>query len=378
MKIIVCPSGFKESLSSSDVAEKIRQGLLSSGLKADIKTIPISDGGRGTVDSFLKAKKGEKIFCSVRNPLGGRIKAAYGIFNNEKLAVIEMAAASGLELIPKERRNPMKTTTFGAGEMIKDALKRNCKKIIIGAGDSATVDGATGMAQAIGYRFLDKTGRQLPGRGENLVRIEKIDCSKIDKRIKDCEFIVATDVKNVLLGEKGASRVFAPQKGATPQMVEKLEKGLSNLNVLIKKRFKIDISKIRGSGAAGGFAGGCVAFLNAKIKSGAEIILENLKLEKRIENCDFVITGEGKIDRQTLSGKAVFRVLKIAEKYKKPVICLGGDVSEVAGKNRRESVVFFSVVNRAMPLSEAIEHGSELVFETSKNVGKILGWLKKA
>jgi len=370
MKIVVCPGSFKECLSSANAARQIENGLKNSGLAAKIYVLPLSDGGLGTADIILKNVPGRRITLKVSGPLGKPVKASYALIEKGRTAVVEMSSAAGLDLIMSAKRNPLKTTTYGTGQLIKDALRRRCRKIIVGLGDSGTVDGGAGMASALGVKLLNSRGKSIGTGGGELAKIKKADVSKIDKRLKRAIIIAACDVKNTLLGRQGSAAVYGPQKGATPVMVKNLEKGLANLARVIKKDLGRDVTLIPGGGAAGGLGAGLAAFLNAEIKSGFEIIADFLNLEKRIAGCDIVVTGEGKIDSQTFRGKTVTGVLKIAGKYGKPVICLAGAVEETTGAEG--NVSFFSIVPGVIPLKEALANASDNLFKTALNIGRIL------
>jgi len=383
MKVIIAPDSFKGSLTSSEVADAIEKGILAVDSNTEIIKIPLADGGEGTVEALVNFSKGVILSVNVSDPLGNPIKAYYGLLKiGERrdssapqfyTAVIEMAKASGLTLVPVEKRNPLNTTSFGTGELIKDALDKGCKKIIIGIGGSATVDGGSGMAQALGVKFY-KIGKRPNSAvpqfyeikdkmtGGLLADMEKIDISKLDKRIDNCEIIVACDVDNPLLGEKGAARVYGPQKGATPEQVEILENNLKKFAGTIKDTLGIDIINLPGSGAAGGLGGGLVAFLNAQLESGIKLILDTIHFEEMIKDADLIITGEGRIDSQTAYGKVVAGVAKIAKKHDIPVIAIGGSIEENLGELYNIGVTsIFSIINEPMELNKVIERSKELI-----------------
>jgi glycerate kinase len=373
MNILIAPDSFKESLTSITAANCIEKGLKEANPKFKIKKVPLADGGEGTVRVLVSAAKGSLIKCRVTAPLGNTTSAYYGILGDRRTAVIEMAQASGLSLVPLSKRNPLKTTTHGTGELIRNALDRGYRKIIIGIGGSATVDGGTGMAQALGVRFLDKHKHNIGFGGGELHKINKIDVSRIHKNVCRTEFIIASDVKNTLLGKKGAAAVYGPQKGANPLMVKKLEKGLKNLAVIIKRDLKIDIANIPGSGAAGGLGAGLAAFCKAKINSGIELIAKISKIEKHIKNADMVITGEGKIDRQTLHGKTIMGVINIARKYHVPVICIAGSVSADAKILYKKGVIgLLDIVPEPMELSLALKNAEYFLHNTARDLGYLL------
>jgi len=328
MKIVIAPDSFKGNLSALEVAKLIEKGIRRVYPKVRIVKVPMADGGEGTVRSLVDATKGRIIRKEVTGPVGKKVKASYGILGDKETAIIEMASASGLPLVPKNKRNPLLTTTYGTGELIKAALDRGCRKIIVGIGGSATVDGGAGMAQALGARLLDKKGREIGFGGGALGNLEEIDVSKLDKRIKKTKVLVASDVDNPLTGPKGAAKVYAPQKGATPSMVKRLEKNLKRYTSIIKRDLEKDIKDIPGTGAAGGLGAGLIAFLNAKIRLGVDIVIETVGLEKHLKDTDLVITGEGKMDSQTIYGKTPIGVAKLAKRCNIPVIAIVGEVDE--------------------------------------------------
>ncbi|MFQ5867923.1 MAG: glycerate kinase [bacterium] len=373
MKILICPDSFKESLSAIEVCDCIERGLKKANSKFRIEKIPLADGGEGTVKALVLATHGRSLKCKVRDPLGKRIWARYGILGDGRTAIIEMAAASGLALVPMEKRNPLLTTTYGTGEIIVNALNHGCRKIIIGIGGSATVDGGAGMAQSLGARLLDGTGKEIGFGGGEIEKVEKIDLKFMDRRIAKTEFIIASDVKNPLLGSRGAARVYGPQKGATPEMVERLERGLSNLARVIRKGLSISVRNLPGSGAAGGLGAGLYAFLGAEMENGVELVMRIARLEYRIKKADLVITGEGQLDRQTLYGKAVMGVINTARKYGVPVICVAGSIMPEAKDLYRLGVKgLFSITTMPMSLQQAMEKSRSLLINASENLGHLL------
>jgi glycerate kinase len=373
MKIVICPDSFKESLSSIEVCDCIERGLKKANSKFKIEKIPLADGGEGTVKALVLATEGRSLKCRVRGPLGRRIWAGYGILGDGKTAIIEMAAASGLALVPQKRRNPLLTTTYGTGEIIANALNRGCRRIIIGIGGSATVDGGCGMAQALGAKLLDGKGKEIGFGGGEIGKIEKIDLKFMDKRVRGTKFIIASDVKNPLLGPRGAARVYGPQKGATPNMVERLERGLSHLAKVIRKELSVSVENIPGAGAAGGLGAGLYAFLGAKMENGAELVMKIARLEERIKKADMVITGEGQLDRQTLYGKAIMGVVKMARKYRVPSICIAGSIMPEAKDLYRLGVKgLFSTTTMPMSLQQAMGKSRSLLINASENLGHLL------
>jgi len=373
MKIVICPDSFKESLSAIEVCDCIERGLKKANSKFKVEKIPLADGGEGTVKALVLATGGRSLKCRVKDPLGRKIWAGYGILGDGKTAIIEMAAASGLVLVPLKKRNPLLTTTYGTGEIIANALNRGCRRIIIGIGGSATVDGGCGMAEALGAKLLDGKGRKIGFGGGEIEKVEKIDLKFMDKRIPGTEFIIASDVRNPLLGPRGAARVYGPQKGATPKIVEKLERGLSHLARVIRKELSISVKNLPGAGAAGGLGAGLYAFLGAKMESGVELVMRIARLEKRIRKADLVITGEGRLDRQTLYGKTVMGVIKMAKKYKVPVVCIAGSIMPEAKDLYRLGVKgMFSITTTPMSLQQAMEKSRSLLISASENLGQVL------
>jgi glycerate kinase len=375
MKIIVAPDSFKSSMSAISAANAIERGIKKAGdfynTNYDVIKVPMADGGEGTVDAVINSIGGRKIYTEVLDPLGRKINSFFGILGKET-AIIEMAASSGLHLLSDKEKNPMETTTYGTGQLIKRALDEGCKHIIIGLGGSATNDGGVGMAQALGIKFLDNEGREIGFGGQNLKHIKSIDISGLDKRIDDVKITVASDVKNPLCGPQGASAVYGPQKGATPEMIKILDDNLKHLTEIIKKDLKKDIRNIPGAGAAGGLGAALIAFLDANIRSGIEIIMELSNFEQQVKNCDVVITGEGSTDYQTMFGKVPYGVGQVAKKYNKPLICISGSLKEGYESLYDEGVTaLFSISPGPISLKDSIERGDELLERVSENVMRI-------
>ena len=330
MKIVVAPDSFKGSLTAVEVSDAIEQGVREIFPEAEIVKIPMADGGDGTVQCLVNATGGEILREKVTGPLGDEVWASYGILGDKKTAVIEMAEASGLTLVPENKRNPLITTTYGTGQLIKFALDQGCRKMIIGIGGSATNDVGAGMVQALGAKLLDKEGEEIGFGGGELKKVFRIDTKYLDNRLSETKVLIASDVSNPLCGPKGAARVYGPQKGATPEMIKKLDESLAYFAEIIKRDLNKDIKDILGAGAAGGLGAGLMAFLDAELKPGIEIIIEIVKLEQAIKDADLVITGEGKIDSQTIYGKAPIGVAKIAKKYNIPVIAVAAIIGDDA------------------------------------------------
>lgn len=372
MKIIVAPDSFKGSLSSIQATNAIEKGIKKAAQNykepVEVVKVPMADGGEGTVEAIVSANGGKIIKTQVLDPLGRKIDSFFGVLP-DNTAVIEMAAASGLHLLSENERNPMKTTTYGTGQLIKKALDYGCKRIIIGIGGSATNDGGVGMCQALGIRFLDKEGNQIGFGGGELYKIDKIDTSLLDRRINDTIMTIASDVKNTLCGSKGASAVYGPQKGATPEMVEILDRNLKHFAAVVQKQFNIDILNIPGSGAAGGLGAALIGFLGAKFCMGIKLVTELVQLEEKIKNADMVITGEGSTDYQTLFGKVPLGIAKISKKYDKPVVCISGSLGEGYEALYLEGIdALFSIVNKPMSLEEAMSKGEVLLERITKDI----------
>ncbi|HZK11108.1 MAG TPA: glycerate kinase [Atribacterota bacterium] len=330
MKIVVAPDSFKGSLTAVEVSDAIEQGIKEIFSEAEIVKIPMADGGDGTVQCLVNATGGKILKEKVTGPLGDEVLASYGILGDNKTAVIEMAEASGLTLVPENRRNPLITTTYGTGQLIKFALDQGCRKMIIGIGGSATNDGGAGMVQALGVELLDKDGEEIGFGGGELKKVFRIDTKYLDNRLSETKVIVASDVSNPLCGPKGASWIYGPQKGATPEIVEELDESLAHFAEIIKRDLNKAVKDIAGAGAAGGLGASLMAFLDAELRPGIEIIIEIVKLEQAIKDADLVITGEGKIDSQTIYGKAPIGVAKIAKKYNVPVVAIAAIIDDDA------------------------------------------------
>lgn len=325
-KITLAIDSFKGCLSSSEVADAFERGFRRALPDCEIKKIAIADGGEGTAKSLTDALRGNYINIEVHDPLHRPITTQYGTIDNGKTAVIELASASGLPLLSDDERNPLFTSTFGTGEMIADAISRGCRKFLIGIGGSATNDAGTGCLRALGFRFLDSKGEELQGGGEILERICSIDDSSVLSEVAECDFVVAYDVTNPLYGTSGAAYIFAPQKGADKDMVEHLDRGLRNFARVVEVYNGSKISEVEGAGAAGGFGGGVKALLNARLVRGIDMVLEAMQFNKMIEHADLVITGEGRIDNQTLMGKAPSGIVAAATAQGIPTIAIAGSV----------------------------------------------------
>ncbi|EIJ78428.1 glycerate kinase [Bacillus methanolicus PB1] len=374
MKVVIAPDSFKESLTAIQVADSIEKGFRTSFPDEDIVKIPMADGGEGTVKSLVDATNGTIVEKTVTGPLGEPVQAFFGLLGNGgKTAVIEMAAASGLHLVPADKRNPLVTTTRGTGELISAALEQDVEKIIIGIGGSATNDGGAGMARALGAKLLDEKGSEIGEGGGSLDELASIDVSGMDPRLKLVKIEVACDVVNPLTGEKGASAIFGPQKGATPEMVSRLDKNLSHYARIIEKDLGKSIGEVPGSGAAGGLGGGLLAFLSAELKRGIDIIIEATNFRELVKDASLVITGEGKIDSQTISGKTPIGVAKTAKQYGVPVLALAGNVASDFEIFREHGIdAVFSIVPGVIPLSDAFEYAAEYVERAAANIASLI------
>ncbi|MDQ0192040.1 glycerate kinase [Paenibacillus wynnii] len=369
MKVLIVPDSYKGSLSSKEVADFMEQGVLAALPEAEIHKIPIADGGEGTVEAMVSATHGEFRELEVIGPLGKPVTAVYGVLEKGQSAVIEMASASGLMLLQKEELNPLATTTYGTGQLIKQALELGCRKLVVGIGGSATNDGGVGMAQALGVRFLDEQGEEIGFGGGELVKIRTIDISGIHPGIAHCEVIIASDVTNPLCGPEGASSVFGPQKGATPEMVELLDQGLKHLADEILIQLGIKIESTAGAGAAGGLGAGLMAFLNAGMARGIDIVLEAANFDEMVKDADLVITGEGRTDAQTAFGKTPAGVAKLAKKYNKPVICIsGGITADVQALYDIGIDVIVGATQSPMSLEEAIANSPSMISHAVSSV----------
>ena len=328
MKIVIAPQGFKGNLTALQVARAIDNGIKRVVPSATTTIKPMADGGEGTVQALVDATGGEIIVTEVTDPLRGRVKAHWGILSDKLTAVIEMASASGLPLVPPEKRNPLVTTTYGTGELIRAALDHSCRKLIIGIGGSATNDGGAGMAQALGAKLLDAKGEELPFGGAALARLERIDVSNLDPRLADFDVTLASDVNNPLCGPRGASAIYGPQKGATPEMVKQLDAALAHYADVIQKDLGIDFREVPGAGAAGGLGMGLMVFLKAKMIPGIDVVIKATNLVADLKDADLVFTAEGRIDRQSAMGKVPTGVALKAKEFGSPVIALAGEVAD--------------------------------------------------
>ncbi|MEV3327357.1 glycerate kinase [Paenibacillus larvae] len=372
-KIIIAPDSFKESLTALEAASAIEKGFRSVFPDAELVKIPMADGGEGTVQSLVDATKGEIVSLEVTGPLGKPVKAFYGMLGDGRTAVIEMAAASGIAHVPLSERNPLVTTTFGTGQQILAALDRGVSHIILGLGGSATNDGGAGMAATLGVRFLDKSGKEIGWGGGELGRLHQIDISGLDKRLSNVSVVAACDVDNLLTGPTGASAIFGPQKGATPDMVLLLDANLGHYAKNIQKTLGLDLESVPGAGAAGGLGAGELAFLKVELKRGIDIVVEASGLKDAMKGADLVITGEGRIDSQTIYGKTPIGVAKTAKAFGIPTLALAGCVSAdyaVVLEHGLDAV--FPIIPGIQSLDQVLREGAINLERTARNAAALL------
>ncbi len=370
---VLAPDSFKESMTAKEVCAAMEKGIKKALPEAICIHVPMADGGEGTVQSLVDATGGKIYSQTVTGPLGKPVSAHFGILGDGETGAIEMASASGIHLVTKETKNPFITTTYGTGELIKACLDKGVHKIIIGIGGSATNDGGAGMAQALGARLLDESGAPLPFGGGALGDLSKIDISQMDPRLKDTQIFVASDVTNPLCGDTGASRVFGPQKGATPEMVETLDENLAHYASILKEQLGKDMKDFPGAGAAGGLGCGLLAFTNAQLKSGIDLVIEYSGLDQKVRNANYVLTGEGGIDFQTQFGKTPYGVARTAKKHGKTVVALAGYVGEKIDILYDKGIdAIFGILPKAMSLDEALKSGEQNIERTAENIARLL------
>ena len=356
MKIVMAIDSFKGSLSSMDAGRAAAEGIQRVDPKVQVKVRPLADGGEGTVAALTEGMGGRFCKVSVMGPFGEPVDCEYGILDETKTAIVEMSGAAGITLVPRERLNPLEATTYGVGEVIKDAIGQGCRRFIVGIGGSATNDGGVGMLQALGYDFLDEDGEQIGKGAAALEKLRKISTEHVLPELAECEFHIACDVTNPLCGERGCSAVFGPQKGATPQMIEKMDQWLGEYAKMTQEVFPKADAQYPGTGAAGGLGFAFLAYTPAVLESGIEIVLKELKLEEDIKEADLVITGEGRLDEQTAMGKVPVGVASLAKKYQKPVIAFSGSVTPGARLCNEKGIdAYFPILRSIVTLDEAME-----------------------
>ena len=356
MRVVVAIDSFKGSMSSLEAGEAISKGIRNAHKDAEVEIRPLADGGEGTVEALSIGMGGGLINVDVTGPVGRKVNAVYGIVDSSKTAIIEMSQAAGITLVSGDEKNPLYTTTFGVGELIKDAINKGCRHFVVGIGGSATNDCGIGMLQALGYEFLDKEGKQV-GFGASGVRdIVSIRDENVIKELSECYFRVACDVNNPLCGDLGCSAIYGPQKGATKEMVADMDGWLKSYSKIVKEKYPDADCEYPGTGAAGGLGYAFFNFTNSKLESGIKIVLDETKLEEYVKDADIVVTGEGRLDHQTVMGKAPVGVANIAKKYNKKVIAFSGSVTEDAGVCNEHGIdAFFPILRRIVTLEEAMQ-----------------------
>jgi glycerate kinase len=381
MKILIAPAPYKGSMTASKAASCIAAGLREALPNAQLIILPVADGGEGTVEALVAATGGRMVHQKVDGPLGDTVEASYGLCDDGTTAVIEMAAACGLSLLHLDARNPLLTSSYGAGQMIADAAGRGVRRVILGVGGSATVDGGVGLAQALGIRFSDEYGEEVRRGGQGLLEVVANDASHMLPAIRDIEFLVACDVNNPLLGAQGAAQVYGPQKGATAEMIMVLEKGLANVCRLLEQQCGRELATVPGAGAGGGLLLPLLAFARTRIEPGSEIVLTACQFTRWLSGCDLVITGEGRLDNQSVFGKAPVGVAREAKKQNIPVIALAGSIGNEAQAVHREGITaFISALHVPVKESDLAERGPVMLKESARELGYILklaGQLRK-
>ena len=375
MKVVVAVDSFKGSIGSLAAGEAAREGIIKACPDATVVVCPLADGGEGTTDALTAGLGGVKQKVTVTDPLGRKIVAEYGILPGRCTAVAEMAAAAGLTLVPSEQRDVMRATTYGVGEMILDAIKKGCRRFIVGIGGSATNDGGAGMLQALGFGLLDKTGKNIPFGAAGLKELAKIDTKNVIPELKECSFKIACDVENPLCGENGCSAVFAPQKGANPADIPLMDKWLSDFAELSEEKFAKADRNFPGAGAAGGLGFAFLAYTDAVLESGVKIVLEETRLKEHICDADLVITGEGRIDGQTVMGKAPVGVAETAKIFNKPVVALAGCVGKGAKACHEHGIdAVFPVLQRVTSLAEAMDENNarQNITDTTEEIMRLI------
>ena len=356
MKVTIAIDSLKGSLSSLEAGKAIGTGVKKAWPEAEVCVRPLADGGEGTVEAVTSAMGGEMVTLRVTGPLGEPVDCVYGVIRESRTAVLEMAGAAGLTLLKDEERNPLKTTTYGVGEVIRDAVKRGCRHFLVGIGGSATNDGGIGMLQALGFGMLDKEGKQVPFGAQGLAVLERIEDGEVMPELRECTFRIACDVTNPLCGPQGCSAIYGPQKGADAEMIAEMDTWMEAYGALTEAKYPGMDSKTPGCGAAGGIGFAFYAFLGGVLESGIKIVLEETRLDDYVKDADIVVTGEGRLDGQTVMGKAPIGVAKTAKKYGKKVIAFSGSVTKDAIACNQEGIdAFFPILRRIVTLEEAMD-----------------------
>lgn len=377
MKVLIAPDSFKGSIDALSTAQAIERGILTVDPETKTFLLPMADGGEGTMINLVQATKGTVVEVNSIDPLSRPLQSSYGITGDGKTAIIELATSSGIDLLKQEELNPLHTTTYGTGLLIKDAIEKGIKHFIVCLGGSATNDAGIGLLQALGYQFLDKNGVDIPLGTEHIHKIESIDESNVMPQIHDVKFEIACDVTNPFVGKQGASYIFGPQKGATPEIVERLDQSFIHFADVIKSFNGKEICNIEGAGAAGGTAGGMLAFLNAELKRGIELVVDFVNFKDIIEEneIDLIITGEGKIDGQTSGGKVISGIAQIAKSYQIPVIAIGGTVEmPLSALHEQGLTAAFSIANGPITLEEAMNNGDKLIEQQTEQIFRAIKW----
>lgn len=370
LTVLIAPNPFKGSLSAPEAAHQMAAGMAEAFPEAQFRLVPLADGGEGTVDCFLASLGGQRVTRRVRGPLGDEVDAAYALLPDGS-AVVEIAAASGLPLVPPSRRDPMRTTSFGTGQLIRDALDRGARRFILGLGGSATVDGGIGLAMALGARFVDLGGWDLSPDGRGLLQVDRLDMSGWDTRLRESTFTVASDVDNPLLGPQGAAAVFGPQKGAGPEQVALLDAGLARWAGAVRAALGVDVSSRPGAGAAGGVGAAAMALFQATVRPGVELVMEAARFGEYLRQADLVLTGEGRMDSQTAYGKGPLGVARRCRAANVPLVAFAGSV---AGREEDFREMGFDLVVPVVPGPQTVEEAMALAGENVRNAARRLGW----
>lgn len=372
-KIVIAPDSFKETLSARQVADIIAAALAPHLPQTELLTVPVADGGEGTLDALLAATAGQYHYLDVRGPLGTPVPAAWGMLGDGETAVVEMAAASGIALVPREQRNPLHACSYGTGQLIRAALDHGARRLILAIGGSATNDGGAGMLAALGARLLDAAGQPLPPGGAALVNLATLDLAGLDPRLAQCRIDIACDVRNPLLGEHGASAVFGPQKGATPAMVAQLDAALAHYAAVLHATTACDAANLPGSGAAGGMGAAALAVLGGRMQPGIELVLDAAGLAAAVQGADLVITGEGRLDGQSAFGKTPVGVATLAARYGVPTIAIGGALGDGVDALQQHHIrAVFACVDRITTLEAALDNAAANLARVAGNVGALL------
>ncbi len=373
MKVVVAPQAYKGSLSAQEVAAAMALGLRRVLRDAEIVEIPLADGGEGTVETMVAATQGKLMTAHATGPLGGPVIASWGLLGDGKTAVIEMAAASGIGLVPADQLDPLSATSYGTGKLILEALAADCHEIIVGLGGSATNDAGAGMAQALGARLLDRKERELARGGAALTNLARIDVTGLDRRLASSRVSAASDVTNRLLGRNGASWVYGSQKGASEDACRQLDNALSNFATVVERDLGLAVSDVPGAGAGGGLGAGLIAFLGARIVPGMDVIADAVKLTERMEGADLVITGEGRLDSQTLSGKTVVGVATRAHTLGIPVVAIAGQLSgDLTELRRRGITAELSIATGPVTFEEMADEASQLIADAAERAIRLV------